>query len=324
MNRWLILFLAIWSVSVPPSVARADVYGIIVGVNECPQFRLPHGSKPRPLAGAEHDAISVHQMLLTKVAGDASKIVMLKGSEATYENIRVHFRQAAATAKRDDAFVFYFSGHGTQTLDRFPHDETDDELDEALCAYDADETGGQLVLDDELGAWLGDIQALHVTVVLDCCHAGSGVKDDQDDLVPRFLPISRARRTRQPTNEPWRELRSSDKTFGRRLTAFYACKPDQQAYERRFLDIQRRAGQFTYFLIAGLNSGKPDLDNNDEISFQELLLYVNNRLHEEFNEGRAAGDRQEPVLDSSFPHDPIFRYRGTGTGAMSTRAALAP
>ena len=35
-----------WSIGL-----RAEGYAVVVGVNECPKFRLPDGTRPRPLRG---------------------------------------------------------------------------------------------------------------------------------------------------------------------------------------------------------------------------------------------------------------------------------
>src|SRR5262245_22080825 len=166
----------------------AENYAIIIGVNDCPRFRLPDGSKPRPLRGAEADADALASVLLRDYGFGRDKVFLLKGSEATYARIKAAFQEVAARAGPDDVFVFHFSGHGTQIPDRPPYDEPDG-LDECLCPYDATHREENLIVDDELGVWLEKVRARWITVILDCCHADTGTKDSDEDLGARYLPI---------------------------------------------------------------------------------------------------------------------------------------
>ena len=182
---------------------------------------------------------------------------MLKGDQATRESIWKAFRETAKRVRSGDYLVFYFAGHGTQVPDRRPFDELDG-LDEALCPYDADDRGEGLVLDDDLGLWLDDVEAGQVTVILDCCHSGTGTKAPDDDLMPRFLPGIHPG-AKPAAESPWRELRDISKAPGRQTVAFFACRPDQQAYERLIPGNQppARRGQFSYYFLEGLPARRP-------------------------------------------------------------------
>lgn len=64
-RRWLSLVCAaLWLSAASIGEARGEGYAVIVGVNECPEFRLPDGSRPRPLRGAEHDADAMANLLV--------------------------------------------------------------------------------------------------------------------------------------------------------------------------------------------------------------------------------------------------------------------
>src|SRR5579864_5554561 len=122
-----------------------EKYAIVVGVNECPKFRFPDGSKPRPLRGAEADADAVADMLIRRYGFPDRNVLLLKGAQATREGVQRAFIQVARKSRADDVFVFHFSGHGTQVPDRQPFDEPDG-LDEALCMWDTTERGENLVV----------------------------------------------------------------------------------------------------------------------------------------------------------------------------------
>ena len=300
--------LAFLIVTIPH--ARADGLALIVGVNECPEFRLPDGSRPRPLQGAENDADALAELLIGQFGFAAKNVLVLKGPSATREKIKAAFHKLAARARPEDQFLFHYSGHGTQIADVQPFDEPDGR-DEALCPWDATALGGNLVLDDALGSWLDDLRALRVTVILDCCHAGTGTKDADADpeIASRFLPIKLAERRPPGVKRPWRELQGNTKAFGSQTVSFFACQPDQEAYERRFLDQQppRRAGQFSHFFLEGLREAAADQNRDGIVSNGELLRFVSRCLDESFNRGRPSpAAHQNPASETSFPDAPVL------------------
>lgn len=297
------LLLVLGSVS-----AYAEGYAIIVGVNDCPNFRLPDGSRPRPLRGAENDADAIAGLLVNDYGFQKQHILVLKGKAATAGGVKAAFEKITAMMGKDDLFVFHFSGHGTQIADRRPLDEPD-RLDEALCTFDATEQGQNLILDDQLGLWLDAMEAGEVTVILDCCHAGTGTKDPNDEVVARYLPIRGSKRRADAVKKPWRELAGSTKSIGRRMTAFFACRPEQQSYERRMLQFKppRRAGQFTTFVVEGLSGATADLDRDGRVSNQELAAYATRRLDERFNRDRTLpAEQQRPLVETDQPDAPVF------------------
>ena len=287
---------------------QADSWAIIVGVNEYPNVRLSNGSTPPPLRGAEADADAIANALVEGFGFPEENVQLLKGTEATRAKLQTAFEEMTRQAGRDDVFVFHFSGHGTRVPDRRPFDEPD-KLDEALCLADTNGEGENLLIDDDLGLWLEVLPVRQVTVILDCCHAGTGTKDPDDDLVPRFLPVSLAPGTTKPAKQSWRELRDTTKSGTRRLTAFFACHSNQQAYERRFPNVKAPAkgGQFTQALLAGLR----DADKDGTITNEELLRFAAERLDETFNKTRTQkGERQEPLLESEDAEAPVFGRAG--------------
>jgi uncharacterized caspase-like protein len=281
-------------------------YAIVVGVNDCPAFRLPDGTRPRPLRGAASDAEAFATLLTGRLGFAAENVLVLKETQATQGAIRAAFGRMRQRVGPRDHFVFHFAGHGTQLDDRPPYDEPD-RLDEALCPWDANQRGENLIRDDDLGLWLEEIPARQVTVILDCCHAGTGVKDpgDGDDLLDRFLPIAReSLPVPSRPEQPWRELRGQTKEGGRRMAAFFACRPEQRAYERRILERQPpvRAGQFSYYLLEGLRGLAADQNGDGRVSEQELLDFTRRRIDETFNRTRPVdAERQQPVLESDDP-----------------------
>lgn len=302
------------SLTQPATVCQAgEKYAIVVGVNECPNFRLPGGAKPRPLAGAEQDAAAVAELLRKSFGDSAANVQLLTGKHATCAAVNEALDAVARSAHADDQVVFYFSGHGTQIADAQPGDESD-ELDEALCLYDAEATGRNLLVDDALGRWLDRLPTRHATVLLDCCHAGTGTKELGDDNVPRFLP-SAIPPAEAPANRSgvaatdWIELRGSQKSLDRRRTALFACQPAQQAYERRLRGLKpgERRGQFSYYLVEGLTDRRADQNHDGIVTTAEVLHYIKEQIDQSFNKQRSrTADQQQPAVEADAPDEPLF------------------
>ncbi|HQU44634.1 MAG TPA: caspase family protein [Pirellulales bacterium] len=302
----LALLAVAWLLS--PCSVRAEGFAVVVGVNHCPNFELPDGSRPRPLKGAEHDAEAFADVLVDQFHFPRGNVLLIRRDEATLAKLQTKMREMVKRIRVDDSFVFHFSGHGTQVADRRPFDEADG-LDEALCLYDATAEGENLLLDDELGRWLDDVPAKSVTAILDCCHAGTGTKDLDGEIMPRYLPLVTATAKQSTAEEPWRDLRSATKSFGRSTAALFACHPDQQAYERRISvgDERIHAGQFSHYLLEGLHNKAADRDSDGVITNEEAATYAAHRIDETFNRRRdRSTDRQQPALESDVSNSPIF------------------
>jgi uncharacterized caspase-like protein len=288
--------------------ARGGDRALVIGVNECKEFVLPDGSRAAALRGAQDDARAFALFLEQDWGLARDRVTLLVGEKANFKAVSEAFATLKGELKPADRFVFYFAGHGTQLRDRKPFDESDDDLDEGLCLADSLADGSNVLLDDEIAVWFSRLEALQSIVVLDCCHSGTLTKDPADDLVPRFLPAAAARTTRG-TQPDWVDLRSAGKEASRELTALFACRPEQQAYERKILsnESRLRTGQFTHYLLEGLTENRCDSNRDGQVSRQEAIDWVTARIDESFNRGRTApGARQQPLLESPRPEAPLF------------------
>lgn len=293
--------------------ARADKkYALCIGVNDSPEFRLEDGSRPRPLRGAETDAKAFDKLLVEQFGFDRTLVQLIVGKQATLEGIRKALKQLGQAANPDDTVVLYFAGHGTQIRDVRPLDE-EDGVDEALFCYDVTADRKNLLIDDELGRWLDGLQAGAVTVILDCCHSGTGTKDPEVDLVPRYLPLVASMPMPNRATAPWSDLRPSTKSLAiQQRVTFYACQPAQQAYERRFPEqhAPARSGQFTHYLIEGLRKQRAEQLAGTPIMARKIAAFVQHQLDEFFNKARPAdADRQQPLLEATAEDLPLLGYR---------------
>lgn len=307
-SMWMLAVLALVALR---ASARAESWALVVGVNDCPEFRLPDGSRPRALRGAEGDAQAFAAMLAGQFHFAKEHIRQLQGRDATRDAFTKALGGLLQHVQAKDSLVLYFAGHGTQLADQRPLDETDG-LDEALCL--ADSTAGKnLVRDDELGRWLETCKAGQITVILDCCHAGTGIKDPDEEIAARFLPMVQQKPAPPGDAErqsPWQDLRGATKSLERRtLAALFACQPDQQAYERRFPNQKppARSGQFTRYLLAALKENAADTNADGQITASEATAYINRQLDESFNHARAThSDRQQSFFELTGDEHSLF------------------
>lgn len=186
----------------PPDVApaRRRAYVVTVGVNEYdnPAFR--------DLRFAANDARLIQRVVAEKLAGageyEVVTVALLSEGEArkgaaqnaraTKENLkavldalagradpsalaRVPGGESLRRAAPEDLLLVSFSGHGyAGARGRFylvPENTSPDGAHRA-----ADEVLGRLVSSDELGAWLRDVDAGQMLLIIDACHSAASVE----------------------------------------------------------------------------------------------------------------------------------------------------
>lgn len=165
-----------------------SLYALLVGINEYdPESGVP------ALRGCVNDVRAMGRLLIDHFGVPADNILTLVDAAATASAIQSAFQShlignayrwhaQGAIGESKPAFLFYFSGHGSQARDLSGIEP--DGMDETLVAHDSRTPGVFDIRDWELGAWLGTLNEVteEVTVILDCCHSGSGTRDDDDEL----------------------------------------------------------------------------------------------------------------------------------------------
>ncbi|MBB4079131.1 hypothetical protein GGR28_001748 [Lewinella aquimaris] len=152
----------------------ATLTALLVGID-----RYPAESGVSPLRGCGNDIDHWKDLLLTYFGGDAARIRVLKDESASYSNIVAALANTADEVGPGDRFCFVYAGHGSREpaagefARYFP-----EALQETLVCYDSRLPGGHDLADKELLYLIRDIadRGAEVTVVLDCCHSGSGTR----------------------------------------------------------------------------------------------------------------------------------------------------
>lgn len=126
------------------------------------------------LSGCLNDVANMNSLLSDSFGFESSNIRELKDEEVTYDNIRDGFDWLFEDVEDGDRLIFHFSGHGSYR----PSENEDEPVDELLCLYSMDwDVDDSFLLDDDLGKLLDrKPEGAIMTVILDCCHSGSGTK----------------------------------------------------------------------------------------------------------------------------------------------------
>ncbi len=307
----VILFLACAPVHLVWGADRA----LLIGVNDYqdPRIRDLRGCEDdveatRRLLTDDYGFASGQIRVL--IRGDASRAGILDAIDAWL----------VAGTQPGDRVLLYYSGHGSQKQCGADKPEEADGYDEILCAVDYNpETQANCVVDDELNERLRLLDGRNVLIIVDACHSGSITKNingrlrsietvDTAQSVPKYIPPPRGSTYRDvffrpPTNFAadsashvgGGQLRSDGRGAidGMRGTeqiidevranyvVLTSCSDAQTAEEIRVRigDHYVRRGAFTWFLAAGL-SGPADADGDSEVSYREIVTYVNERLRD--------------------------------------------
>ena len=126
------------------------------------------------LSGCLNDVANMNSLLSDSFGFKSDNIRELKDEDVTYDNIRDGFDWLFEEVDDGDRLVFHFSGHGSYRLSQ----NEDEPVDELLCLYSMNwDDEDSFLLDDDLGKLLDrKPDGAIMTVILDCCHSGSGTK----------------------------------------------------------------------------------------------------------------------------------------------------
>lgn len=147
----------------PAVPGEGRLFGIFVGITDYPEG-------VGDLDECANDAIKLAEALRNRGLLAADRQIVLTDARATRDAVRAAFRQAASQIGPNDTFIFFHSGHGSQTEGSRDAREIDGR-DEAIYLYD-----GQL-LDDEMGTLFDLLHPETAILALDSCFAGGFAKD---------------------------------------------------------------------------------------------------------------------------------------------------
>lgn len=140
---------------------------VLVGINQYPDPK-------NNLQGCVNDALMMGKLLTENFGFRADDIRLLVDERATTANIRERLQWLVQGAAPGSVLVFHYSGHGSQVRDR-NGDELEDQLDEIICPYDLN--WDEPFTDDDFAQAIESVQeGVNFTLILDCCHSGTGTR----------------------------------------------------------------------------------------------------------------------------------------------------
>lgn len=322
----------------PPS--PSNFYALLVGVND---YHPDGGVKG--LRGCVNDIDEMARLLVERFGVPSDNIVTLTNLQATHRAItgalQSHLvdradRWLAAGHDQPDAdkpiFLFYFSGHGSQTRDLTGQEP--DGMDETIVPYDSRTPGVYDIRDWELGQMIELLSRAtnNITVILDCCHSGSGTKDvepaaDPHASLPRRCPPDERK---QPTDRPpgsgsaTREVSGAGWELGTKHVLLAGCRDRELSNEIEIDDGGQGywRGALSYFLQQELATMPLALP----LTYRELHERVRSRVSAIFTNQtpQCEGDVERTVFGGLRPaRDRLFTVTEQRAGLHWIDAGIA-
>ncbi|CCM05961.1 uncharacterized protein FIBRA_08200 [Fibroporia radiculosa] len=167
----------------PSPILYPRLFALIIGINNYKSASIAN------LLGAVPDADAVRDYLLGQVGIPISQIRILRDSEATRSAI-LHGISAFLDderIKKGDPILIYYAGHGSKSSAPSGWEARGGEI-QLLVPYDQSslDAGGKVhgIPDRTLGALLTRLageKGDNISVILDCCHSGSGTRADDGE-----------------------------------------------------------------------------------------------------------------------------------------------
>lgn len=268
----------------------AQFHALLIGIDNYLEYPLPNGLYYPRLHGCVRDVTKVYNFLTTRLKCEPERIVRLMApldapNDAnaatdwpTYLNMVRAFKQLAVQTHSGDQLYVHFSGHGGRTTTLFPDLKGANGFDEALVPPDIGKPGdpdARYLRDVEIHGLLQPFvdNGVHVTIVLDCCHAGGatrniggarkrgiGVVDDSLPLSNSAVGTIAALMARWPKAARTTRNIHSDVAWlfePKGYTFVAACRASESAFEYPF-DGQESNGALTYWLLDTVTQMGPD------------------------------------------------------------------
>lgn len=279
----------------------ASLYALLVGINDYPQ--------PVPcLRGCINDIDMLAGYLQDRGATEQIQLHIrtLKNNEATRQGIVQAFREHLGQAQAGDYVLFAYSGHGSQE-DAPPelwHLEPD-RLNETLVCWDSRLENNWDLADKELAKLIAEVaeKGPKITVILDCCHSGSGSRP----LNTRYVEPDRRRRPIESylwaagTDTRSAEAPLKSMPQGRHVL-LAACRDLETAKE----NFAKKRGAFSYFLLETLSQAAGNLSYREVFKRTHALI-------------TAQVPNQTPQLEATDPDDLDLPFLGIGKASANRR-----
>lgn len=252
------------------------------------------------LRGCVNDIMKINEILVSQLGfSDPKYIRMLVDNSATTQNILERLEWLVDGAQPGDVLYFHYSGHGTQmpVLDYNTMDEPDG-LDECIVPVDMN-WRDKVIKDNDFKRIFSKIpQGVNLTVTLDCCHSGDGLRDFLPPLELRddLLGPTRSRSIATPIDIMNRAYGLNLDTKSRSLQIknieeqtgllISGCKSNQTSADTWIQQANKYHGALTYLMVELLKQ------TSYNISYRNLVEQLNSILGQ-------SGFTQQPELNGN-------------------------
>ena len=293
-----------------------NIYALLVAIDE-------YISPVPSLNGCVNDILAIKEYLQARVATDGYQLHLrtLLDRDATRQAVIDGFRQHLCQASSEDVAFFYYAGHGSQ--EQAPQEFWSiepDRLDETLVCYDSRSPGGWDLADKELAKLIAEVAQNnpHITIILDCCHSGSGTRGDlEGETAIRKTSADKRQRPLESFIFSGSEINNLSATLnpeknptgwsfptGKHIF-LAACRDSETAKE--FNDKGQPRGAFSYFLVDTLKKANGNLTYRD--LFKRTHALVRSKVSDQSPQIEATdlSDLDQPFLGGAIAqHTPYF------------------
>ena len=232
------------------------------------------------LRGCINDVVAINEILVNNLGFTDPKLIrMLVDESATTANILERLEWLVKDAVAGDVLYFHFSGHGSQLVD-LDYDtlEEPDGLDEVIVPIDMN-WRDRVIKDDDFKRIFSKLPVgVNLTVTLDCCHSGNGLREllPPPEMRDAILGPNRSKSIDMPIDIANRgyglELEPKEKAIvsseNQNGLLFAGCKSNQTSADAWIQAENKFQGALTYYMIQALK------DANFQISNEELMMKV--------------------------------------------------
>jgi len=287
------------------------------------------------LRGCVRDVEELKALLINRFKVPAANIVTLTNAQATRQGIIDAFKKNLIenpAIQSGDQILFQYSGHGSQMTSKDPLEP--DGLDETLVAYDSRTRlpGDGYIYDlpdktlAALLEQLAKVKGNNITIILDCCHSGSGTREIKlntrrapIDLTPAPDDLDADIRNQTGTRQADRKPSPSgwDDTLSNHVL-LAGCRDAEESNEHR-VSANYVQGAMTYFLLQALSNLAPNSTYSDVHA--QVAANVNSRYRDQMPQ--CEGQRQRAVFGGvTLQRDPFMLVQSANGATVTLNAGL--
>ena len=275
-----------------------NLFALLVGIDNYP-------SPVRSLRGCVNDVTAIEEYLRGRTTKEDCRLhlMMLKDQQATRTAVIEGFQRHLGQAGSNDIVFFAYSGHGSQEQapTEFWHLEPD-RLNETLVCWDSRTENGWDLADKELAKLVADLakNSPRICILLDCCHSGTGTREDLQEAAVRHAPTDRRNRplssyivspeiTSSLATSRSIGIQQSGWNLPRGRHVLLAACRDQETAKEYPIEGKHR-GAFSYFIMDALQKVSGNL------TYRDLFKQANALV-------RSSVSAQSPQLEATHSED---------------------